>query len=295
MTSPPMLLPGFEYQRVDVDGITINCAVRGSGPPVLMLHGYPQNHLTWRNVAPALAEDHTVVLADLRGYGDSDKPDPDTANLVYSKRAMARDQVGLMRRLGFESFHLVGHDRGARTGHRLALDHPDAVTSFAVLDILPTQYALRNLTLTAVTANYQWFFLATSLGIPQHMIAADPGFWVRQQTAQLIGAGTSIDADVMDDYIRCLSDPRTIAAVCADFRASPGPDLVHDEESIAVGQKIECPVLVLWGAQSMAAHDPIAIWQQYAPDVRGHALPTGHFVPEEAPDPVTDALRDFFH
>jgi haloacetate dehalogenase len=295
VTSPRVLLPGFEYRRIDVEGVTISCAVRGSGPPVLMLHGYPQNHLSWRHVAPALAEDHTVVLADLRGYGDSDKPDPDAGGLVYSKRAMARDQVGLMRRLGFESFQLVGHDRGARTGHRLVLDHPDAVTRFAVLDIVPTQYALRHLTLTAVTLNYQWFFLATGRGIPEHLIAADPGFWVREQTAQLIGAGTSIEPAVMEDYIRCFRDPRAIAAVCADFRASPGPDLVHDEEGIAAGQKIECPVLVLWGTQLAAGpgYDPPAIWQQYAPDVRGVAVPTGHFVAEEAPAPVVDALRDF--
>jgi haloacetate dehalogenase len=295
MTSPRVLLPGFEYRRVDVGGITINCAVRGSGPPVLMLHGYPQNHLTWRHVAPALAEDHTVVLADLRGYGDSDKPDPDTADSVYSKRVMARDQVGLMRRLGFESFQLVGHDRGARTGHRLVLDHPGVVTRFAVLDIVPTHYALGHLTLTAVTANYQWFFLATGRGIPQHLIGADPGFWVREQTAQLIGAGASIEPEVMDDYIRCFRDPGAIAAVCADFRASPGPDLAHDEESIAAGHKVECPVLVLWGTKGKAGpgYDPPAIWQQYAPDVHGVALPTGHFVPEEAPGLVIDALRGF--
>jgi haloacetate dehalogenase len=295
MTFPRVLLPGFEYRRVDVEGILISCAVRGSGPPVLMLHGYPQNHLTWRHVAPALADDHTVVLADLRGYGDSDKPDPDTAGLVYSKRAMARDQVGLMRQLGFESFQLVGHDRGARTGHRLVLDHPGAVTRFAVVDIVPTHYALHHLTLTSVMLNYQWFFLATGRGIPEHMIAADPGFWVREQTAQLSGAGASIEPDVMEDYIRCFGDRRAIAAVCADFRASPRADLVHDEESIAAGQKVECPVLVLWGTQLAAGpgYDPPAIWQQYAPEVCGHALPTGHFIPEEAPGPVVAALRDF--
>jgi len=295
VTSPRVLLPGFEYRRIDVEGVTISCAVRGVGPPVLMLHGYPQNHLAWRHVAPALADDHTIVLADLRGYGDSVKPDPDTAGLVYSKRAMARDQVGLMRRLGFESFQLVGHDRGARTGHRLVLDHPDAVTRFAVLDIVPTQYALRHLTLTSVTLNYQWFFLSTGRGIPEHMIAADPGFWVREQTAQLIGAGTTIEPEVMEDYIRCFRDQRAIAAVCADFRASPGPDLAHDEENIAAGQKVECPVLVLWGTQLMVGpgYDPPAIWQPYAPDVRGVALPTGHFVPEDAPGLVVDALRDF--
>jgi haloacetate dehalogenase len=295
MTVPRVLLPGFEYRRIDVEGVTISCAVRGSGPPVLMLHGYPQNHLTWRHVAPALAEDHTVVLADLRGYGDSGKPDPDASGLVYSKRAMAGDQVGLMRRLGFESFQLVGHDRGARTGHRLVLDHPGAVTRFAVVDIVPTQYALRHLTLTSVMLNYQWFFLATGRGIPEHMIAADPGFWVREQTAQLSGAGASIEPEVMADYIRCFRDPRAIAAVCADFRASPGADLAHDEESIAAGQKVQCPVLVIWGTQlaSGPGYDPPASWQPYAPDVRGVAAPTGHFVPEEAPGLVADALRDF--
>jgi pimeloyl-ACP methyl ester carboxylesterase len=164
MPASPVRLPGFEYQRIDVDGVLINCA-----------------------------------------------------------------------------FQLVGHDRGARAGHRLAPDYPGAVTRFAVLDVVPTQYALRNLTLATVTANYQWFFLSTGRGIPEHMIAADPGFWVREQTAQLIGAGTSIEPEVMADYIRCFRDQRAIAAVCADFRASPGPDLAHDEQSIAAGQKVQCP------------------------------------------------------
>jgi haloacetate dehalogenase len=297
MTAPasPVRLPGFEYQRIDVDGVTINCAVRGSGPPLLVLHGFPQNHLTWRHVAPALAEDHTVVLADLRGYGDSGKPAPDAGGLAYTKRAMASDQVGLMRRLGFGSFQLVAHDRGARTGHRLVLDHPDAVTRFVVVDIVPTQYALRHMTLLTAQVNYHWFFLATGLGIPQHMIAADPAFWVRSVTAQLMGPGASIEPEVMEDYIRCYRDPATIAAICADFRASMNADLTQDEESIAAGQKIECPVLVLWGTQGTAGpgYDPPAIWQQYAPDVRGRAMPTGHFVPEEAPRLVVEALQEF--
>jgi len=292
MTATPLQIPGFDYRRVDVEGITINCAVRGPGPPVLMLHGYPQNHLTWRHVAPDLAEDHTIVLADLRGYGDSDKPDPDTAELAYSKRAMARDQLGLMRQLGFESFQLVGHDRGARAGHRLVLDHPDAVTAFAVLDIVPSHYAFRHLTLATATANYQWFYLPAGRGIPQHMIAADPGFWLREQTAHLMGADANIEPEVMDDYIRCFRDPRAIAAICADFRASLGTDLAHDDQTIAAGQRIDCPVLVLWGTQSTVS-DPLDIWQQYASDVRTDAVPTGHFLPEEAPELVTAALRKF--
>jgi len=156
----PWLLPGFEYRRIDVEGVAIRCAVKGSGPPLLLLHGYPENHLTWRHVAPALAEDHTVVLADLRGYGDSGKPSPDTAGVVYSKRSMADDQMGLMRQLGFGQFQLASHDRGGRVAHRLVLDHPGTVTRLAILDILPTRHVLEHMTLGVATTNYFWFFLA---------------------------------------------------------------------------------------------------------------------------------------
>jgi haloacetate dehalogenase len=256
-----------------------------------MLHGYPQNHLTWRHVAPDLAEDHTIVVADLRGYGDSDKPDPDTAE-AYSKRAIARDQLGLMGQLGFESFRLVGHDRGARLAHRLVLDHPEAVTRLAVLDILPTHYALSHLTTAAAATNYQWFFLAAGNGLPEHMIALDPGYWIQTLTSQLLGPGASIEPDVMADYVRCFRDRRAIASSCADFRASLGIDFAHDEETIAAGQKVECPVLVLWGTHSTVS-DPLGIWQQYASDVLTDAVPTGHFLPEEAPELVSAALRKF--
>jgi haloacetate dehalogenase len=288
-------LPGFEYRRVDVDGITVNCAVSGSGPPLLLLHGYPQNHLMWRHVAPALAVDHTVVAADLRGYGDSAKPAPDAAGLMYSKRLMARDQVGLMRQLGFGRFQLIGHDRGARVAHRLVLDHPGAVTRLAVLDIVPTRHVLGHVTRAMATAYYHWFFLARPAGLPERMIGADPGFWIRSLIGPLLGAGASIEPEVMADYIRCFSDPATIAASCADYRAAAGLDLVHDEETFAAGQKIECPVLVLWGTQGFVGrgYQPLRVWRQYATDVRGTGLPTGHFLPEEAPDLVRTALRDF--
>jgi haloacetate dehalogenase len=286
------LLAGFEHRRIVVDGVTIACAIKGSGSPLLLLHGYPENHLTWRHVAAGLAEDHTVVLADLRGYGDSDKPVPDAAGLVYSKRSMAHDQVGLMRQLGFAQFQLVSHDRGARVAHRLVLDHPDAVTRLAILDILPTRYSYSHVTREVATANFFWFFMANARGVPEHMIGADPGYWLRAVMNQLLGDGASIEADVVKDYIRCLSDPRTVAGSCADFRASATTDLAHDEENAAVGQKLECPVLVLWGTQSTGS-DPLSIWEQYASDVHTQAMPTGHFVPEEAPELVTGALRDF--
>jgi haloacetate dehalogenase len=291
----PLRLPGFEYQRIGVDGVAINCAVKGTGPPLLLLHGYPENHVAWRHVAPALAEDHTVVLADLRGYGDSGQPAPDAAGVVYSKRDMACDQVGLMRQLGFAQFQVASHDRGGRIAHRLALDHPGTVTRLAILDILPTRHVLEHMTLGVATTNFFWFFLAAADGIPEHMVGADPGYWVRAVMGQLLGDGASIEPVVMADYIRCFRNPGTIASTCADMRSALGIDLAHDDESVAAGQKVECPVLVLWGSQSMAAPDPLGIWQQYAPDVRGHAVPTGHFLPEEAPELVTAALRDFLN
>jgi haloacetate dehalogenase len=291
----PLRVAGFEYRRVDVEGVTINCAVAGSGSPVLLLHGYPENHLMWRDVAPVLARDHTVVLSDLRGYGDSGKPAPDAAGLVYSKRFMAGDQAGLMRQLGFGPFQLVAHDRGARVAHRLVLDHPEAVTRLAVLDIVPTRHVLGNVTRAMAMAYYHWFFLPVGNGVPEHMIAADPGYWIRSLTGPLLGEGASIDPQVMADYVRCFGDPGTIAGSCADYRSGAGIDLVHDEESFAAGQRVECPVLVLWGTQAFVGrgYDPLAVWCQYATDVRGHALPTGHFLPEEAPELVNAVLRDF--
>jgi haloacetate dehalogenase len=291
----PLLVAGFEYRRVDVEGVTVNCAVAGTGAPLLLLHGYPENHLMWRHVAPVLARDHTVVLADLRGYGDSGKPPPDAAGLVYSKRLMAGDQALLMRQLGFGQFQLVAHDRGARVAHRLVLDHPDAVTRLAVLDIVPTRHVLGTVTRAMATAYYHWFFLAAGNGVPEHMIAADPGYWVRSLTGPLLGEGASIDPQVMADYIRCFGDPGTIAGSCADYRSAAGIDLVHDEESFAAGHRVGCPVLVLWGTQGFVGrgYDPLAVWRQYATDVRGQALPTGHFLPEEAPDLVSAALREF--
>src|SRR5579864_7366397 len=235
---PPLRLPGFEYRRMDVEGVMVNYAIAGSGPALLLLHGYPENHLMWRHVAPGLAEDHTVVLADLRGYGDSGKPTPDTAGLVYAKRSMARDEVGLMRQLGFGEFDLVGHDRGARVAHRLVLDHPAAVTRLAVLDIVPTRHVFGNVTRAMATAYYHWFFLTVPNGVPEHLIAADPGFWVRSLIGPLLGPGASIEQRVMDDYIRCFADRGTIAGSCADYRAAAGADLVHDDESFAAGRTI---------------------------------------------------------
>ena len=294
MTTPPLLPPEFEYRRVDVAGVTVNCAVAGSGPPVLMLHGYPENHLMWRQVAPVLAEDHTVVLADLRGYGDSGKPAP--AGDAYSKRSMARDQVGLMRQLGFGPFQLVGHDRGARVSHRLALDHPEAVTRLAVLDIVPTRHVLNHVTRTMATAYYHWFFLPAGNGIPERLIGADPGFWIRSLVGPLLGEGASIDAAAMADYIRCFSDPADDRGLVRRLPFGgghrPGPrrrDLCRRAE----GSNARSWCCGGRRASSAANTSRSASGGSTPRDVRGEALPTGHFLPEEAPDLVTAALRDF--
>jgi haloacetate dehalogenase len=220
-STAPVRLPGFQYQRVELADVTISCAVAGAGPPLLLLHGYPQNHLMWRRVAPALTADHTVVLADLRGYGDSDKPAPDAAGRVYSKRAMAADQIGLMRALGFARFQLASHDRGGRVAHRLVLDYPGTVTKLAILDIVPTRHVLRNVTRAMATEYYHWFFLPTGNGIPEHLIGADPAFWIRALIGPLLGEGAGTEPEVMADYIRCFRDPATIAGSCAE-----APDLV---------------------------------------------------------------------
>jgi haloacetate dehalogenase len=189
----------------------------------------------------------------------------------------------------------VGHDRGARVSHRLVLDYPGVETRLAVLDIVPTRHVFHNVTRAMATAYYHWFFLPVRNGIPEHLIGADPEYWIRALIGPLLGKGASIEPAVMEDYIRCFSDPGTIAGSCADYRSAASTDLAHDDETFAAGQKVECPVLVLWGTQGFVGrgYEPLSVWQEYAIDVRGQALPTGHFLPEEAPDLVTAALRDF--
>jgi haloacetate dehalogenase len=285
----------FSYRRVDADGTTINAAVGGSGDPVLLLHGYPQTHVMWRHVAPELARDHTVVVPDLRGYGASDKPTPDPENREYAKRAMAADQVAVMRALGFERFALVGHDRGARVSHRLTLDHPDAVSRLAVLDIVPTRHVFGNVTRELAFGYFHWFFLATGGDVPETLLAGAPEFWIRTMVERLLAPGVTMEPEVMDHYVAAFSDPATIAATTADYRAGATTDLVDDEETRDSGQRVECPTLVLWGELGFVGrnYDPLAVWREYATDVRGTALPVGHFLPEEAPEQVLAELRSF--
>lgn len=291
------MLESFDHHDVDIQGIGIHAAVGGDGPPVLLLHGYPQSHVMWHRVAPELADRHTVVLADLRGYGDSSRPASVPDHASYAKRTMAADQVGLMRHLGFETFALVGHDRGARVAHRLCLDHPEVVSRVALLDIVPTRHVFTHVDRAMAQAYYHWFFLSQDSDLPEHLIGADPGYWVRRKLAQWSGAA-GIDAfapEAVEEYVRCFSDPSVIRASCEDYRAGASIDLEHDELDAAAGRRVACPTLVLWGAEGFVgkAYDVVPAWNKYAADVRGEALNCGHFLAEEDPEGTLTALHDF--
>ncbi|MGH3384098.1 MAG: alpha/beta fold hydrolase [Nocardioidaceae bacterium] len=296
MTVP---LPGtFEQRLVEVGtapAVTINTVSAGAGPPVLFLHGYPQSHLIWHHVAPALATRYTVVLTDLRGYGDSSKPDSAPDHAPYSKRAMATDQHGVMRALGFDRYAVVGHDRGARVAHRLALDFPDAVLALAALDIVPTHYTFSHVDATFGLGYYHWFFLAAGNGIPERLIGHDPEFWIRARMTGRHHGGTALDEAAIDEYVRCFSDPRAIHASCEDYRAAASIDLEHDAADLADGRTLTCPTLALWGAHSFVgrSYDVLSAWRGYATTVEGEALPCDHYVPEEAPAETTARLTSF--
>ncbi|MGW6522854.1 alpha/beta fold hydrolase [Streptomyces sp. NPDC054962] len=290
-----LLPPAFRGHTVDADGVRINVRVAGEGPPVLLLHGYPQTHLIWHHIAPRLATTHTVVLTDLRGYGDSDKPPSDPRHTPYGKRAMARDQLVVMRELGFERFAVVGHDRGGRVAHRLALDHPRAVSALTVVDIVPTRFAFQHADADFGRGYYHWFFLAAGNGIPERLIGAEPEFWIRARMGARHHGGVPFSPVALAEYVRCFSDPTAIHASCEDYRAAASIDLVHDDEDAAAGRRVTAPVLALWGEHSFVGqnYDVLAAWAEYAEDVRGQALPCDHYIPEEAPDLMAHQLERF--
>ena len=290
------LFPGFQSQRVATSSVAIHCVRGGSGPPLLLLHGYPQTHAIWHRVAPALARTYTVVCADLRGYGDSDKPAGDEAHLTYSKRAMARDMVELMRAFGFDKFRLAGHDRGGRVAHRLAVDHPQAVEKLAVLDISPTRAMFAQTTAAFASAYYHWFFLSQPFDHPERMIGADPRYYLLHKIKAWSKATTPFDARALAEYERCFCDPAAIHASCEDYRAAATIDLVHDDDDVAAGRKISCPLLVLWGERGVVHRlfRPLDDWRAVAERVEGRPLPCGHYLPEEAPEETLAELESFF-
>lgn len=290
-----MLFEGFETRRIAGAGAEIFCRIGGSGPPLLLLHGYPQTHAMWHKVAPRLAEKFTVVCADLRGYGDSSKPDSDAAHRVYSKRATAADMVAVMQALGYPRFRLAGHDRGGRVSHRLALDFPVAIERVAVLDIIPTLTLFNTVNQAVATSYYHWFFLAQPNPHPERMIGADPDYYLESKLRAWSAAAADIYApEAMAEYKRCFRDPRCIHATCEDYRAGASIDL--DDDRADSHMRVEAPLLVLWGANGAMQknYDVLATWREKARDVRGEALPCGHFLPEEAPQETFRALNAFF-
>jgi haloacetate dehalogenase len=289
------MFEGFETRDVETRDTRIRLRVGGSGPPLLLLHGYPQSHVMWHRVAPALADRFRVVCPDLRGYGDSGKPASDPEHAVYSKRSSARDMVEMMAALGHERFGLAGHDRGGRVGHRLALDHPDRVERLAVLDIVPTRTIFRATDQEIATGYFHWFFLIQPHGLPERLIGADPMFYLHWVLGRW---GTGLDAfapEALADYERCFKDPATIHSSCEDYRAAASIDLAHDEADLE--RHIRCPVLALWGRRGlMERHfDVLATWRERsAGPVDGRALDCGHFLAEERPEETAEALRAFF-
>jgi len=296
MSADADLFPGFNARRVEGAGATIACVVGGSGPPLLLLHGFPQTHAMWHRVAPALARTHSVVCADLRGYGDSSKPASDATHAAYSKRAMAADMVAAMRALGHSRFALVGHDRGARVSHRLAADHPDAVERIAVLDIAPTLAMYEKVDRAFATAYYHWFFLIQPAPHPERMIGADPDAYLRWKIGGWgSGGGAFFDPRALAEYLRCYRDPATIHATCEDYRAAASIDLEHDRADREAGRRLRMPLLALWGERGVVhrTYDTLAEWRAVADDVRGHAIPSGHYLAEEAPAETLAALQGF--
>ncbi|MBM3569743.1 MAG: alpha/beta hydrolase [Alphaproteobacteria bacterium] len=289
-----MRFKGFERRRIAVGEVEINLRIGGSGPPLLLLHGYPQTHLMWHKLAPDLARSFTVIASDLRGYGDSSKPPGGPDHAGYSKRAMARDQVEVMAALGFARFMVAGHDRGGRVAHRLALDHADRVTKLAVLDIVPTYDLFKGTDQAFATAYFHWFFLIQPFDFPERMIGRDPADYLARIVARWGNDPRVVPPDVMTEYLRCFSDPAAIHASCEDYRAAASIDLDHDGADRE--RRIECPLLALWGEKGAMhrMYDVLGMWRPRARLVEGRALPCGHFLPEEAPEETLAAMRAFF-
>jgi haloacetate dehalogenase len=281
------LFPGFRTFDIDAGGVTIHGVAGGDGPAVLLLHGYPQTHAIWHKVAPELAKRFTVVATDLTGYGDSAKPASSAPkHASYRKSAMAQDQLRAMSALGHERFHVVGHDRGGRVAHRLALDHPDAVLTLTTLDIAPTLHMYRNVTDAFARAYWHWFFLIKAAPVPETMVGADPGFFLRQHMSRGPKGVDLFDPRAFAEYERCFRDPAAIHAMCEDYRASATVDIEQDAADLAAGLRIRCPVMALWGSEGAVGRnfDVLASWREWADDVRGGPVPGGHYIPEEAPE-----------
>ena len=293
-------IPGFSERRITTKEAELFVATGGSGPPLLLLHGYPETHFCWHRVAPVLARSFTIVCPDLRGYGQSrftGRESDDHA--AFAKRAMAADQVELMAALGHERFCVAGHDRGARVAYRLALDHGARVERLALLDIVPTLETFERMSQASALSAYHWLFLAQPYDLPERLIGRDPDFYLDWTIKSWCAPGASLAEEAMAEYRRAFRAPAAIHAACEDYRAGATLDCANDRADRDAGTRILSPLLVLWGARrrvaaQAAALGPLDTWRRWASEVEGGPLPCGHFLPEEAPDDVAAALLGFF-
>jgi haloacetate dehalogenase len=291
------LFPDFESFLIEVNGVKIMARKGGSGRPLLLLHGHPQTHSIWHRVAQQLAKSFTVVMTDLRGYGDSSKPQGTHDHLNYSKRVMGLDQIEVMRHFGFSEFDVLAHDRGARVAHRLALDHPRAVKRLVLLDIAPTLAMYEKTSNQFARSYWHWFFLIQPAPMPERLIEADPAAYVRDVLGRRSAGLAPFDARALAEYVRCIELPGTAHGLCEDYRASAGIDLVHDQLDLDDKNFVKQPLLVLWGEQGVVhqCFEPLNEWSKLAQNVQGKALPCGHYIPEEAPELLLQQVQLFLN
>lgn len=290
---------GFQQQRIQGAGAELHVVTGGSGPPLLLLHGYPQSHVMWHKVAPILAQRFRLVIPDLRGYGDSDKPPGGNDHAAYSKRAMANDMIAVMQALGFTRFKVAAHDRGARVAHRLAVDHPDRVERLMLLDIAPTLAMYEQTSMDFARSYWWWFFLIQPAPFPETLIGAAPEVYLKKKIGYGHAGLAPFTAEAYREYLRHVSDPAAVHGMCEDYRAAASIDLVHDREDRAASRYIECPVHALWGAHGVVnrCFKPLEEWRKATAsrcDVTGHTLPCGHYIAEEVPELLIDAIDAFF-
>jgi haloacetate dehalogenase len=290
------MLQQFEQFSIDREGVRLDVRRAGRGEPLLLVHGHPQTHAMWHRVAPRLAREFTVVLMDLRGYGDSGRPEAGEGSANYTKREMALDALAVMRACGFDRFQVLAHDRGARVAHRLAADHPEAVERVMLLDIAPTLSMYERTTEAFARAYWHWFFLIQPPPLPEALIESDPARYVRSVMGKRHAGLAAFAPEALAEYERCAAIAGTAQAICADYRASAGIDLTHDREDIAAGRKLAQPLRVLWGGHGVVGQcfDVLALWRERATQVTGAALPCGHYIAEEAPELLLEQAISFF-
>ena len=289
------MLENFISKKIKTTDALINTKIGGTGPPILLMHGYPQTHLMWHKIAPQLSKKFTVIVTDLRGYGDSSKPETNNNHIVYSKKRMALDQVEVMKALGFEKFYAVGHDRGARVLHRMMIDNQNSVKKAVFMDIVPTLTMYNTADKNFAYNYYHWFFLTQPYDFPERLIGGNPEYYLRKKIKAWGKNKDFIPKEVFNEYLRCFSNKETIHASCEDYRASFTIDLEHDKNDY--GKKIKNPIYVMWGEYGFVGNNyqVIDVWKEYATNVKGRGLPCGHYIPEESPDETLKFLLEFLN